>query len=90
MASTIIELKPILASKQSMPRRIIVRAVEIAGHEEILAGFLGLSGTEVKRWLAAKSDPATNVFLVLLDIVAANSLTPDALFNRGLAVASRG
>lgn len=79
--NTIIDFRSILERNQSISQRAAVRAVEIAGHEEVLAGFLGVSGTEVKRWVYAKSNPSSNVFLALVDIVAANFLTPSALFN---------
>lgn len=64
-------------------RRTLARAVEIAGSEEKLARFLRLPVGDLQKWRRGESDPPSQVFLALVDIVASNSLTPAALGNLG-------
>lgn len=63
----------------TVPRRTLARAIEIAGSDQKLATFLRLDLGDIRSWEAGTRSPPTHVFLALMDIVAANSLTPLAL-----------
>lgn len=69
--------------------RTLARAVEIAGSVEELAGFLASTPAEIGVWATGASNPPMPIFLTLVDIVAANALTPTALENLPLARARR-
>ncbi len=53
---------------------LAIRAVEIAGHETVLAGFLGLQTSEVRHWVFGQSDPAPLVLDQLRRIIAVGAL----------------
>jgi hypothetical protein len=61
--------------------RTLARAVEIAGGVEALARFLGSSPAEIRKWASGESNAPMPIFLAMVDVVAANSLTPVALTN---------
>jgi DNA-binding transcriptional regulator YdaS (Cro superfamily) len=69
--------------------RALVRAIEIAGSAETLAAFLGSSPTEIAKWCSGQTNAPMPIFLAVVDIVAANALTPTALENLPLARARR-
>jgi hypothetical protein len=69
--------------------RALLRAIEIAGGAEPLAGFLGSSAREVETWSRGETYPPMPIFLAIVDIVAANALTPTALENLPVARARR-
>jgi DNA-binding transcriptional regulator YdaS (Cro superfamily) len=62
-------------------RRTLARAVEVAGTEEKLAAFLAVPPATLRSWSVGASAPSLQVFLALVDIVAANHLSPLALRN---------
>lgn len=70
-------------------RRTLARAIEIAGGEETLARFLGSTLTEIAKWASGATNPPMPIFLAMVDIVAANDLTPTALQNLPAARARR-
>jgi DNA-binding transcriptional regulator YdaS (Cro superfamily) len=70
-------------------RRTLARAIEIAGGEENLARFLACTPTEIARWSSGESNPPMPIFLAMVDITAANALTPTALENLPAARARR-
>jgi DNA-binding transcriptional regulator YdaS (Cro superfamily) len=61
--------------------RTVERAIQVAGSGQKLAQFLGYPPAEVLRWSSGEASPPAEVFLVLVDIVAANQLAPAALKN---------
>lgn len=61
--------------------RVLARAIEIAGSVEALAGFLASTPAEIGTWATGKSNAPMPIFLAMVDIVAANALTPTALEN---------
>lgn len=69
--------------------RALARAIEIAGGVEELAAFLACTPAEIGTWTTGASNPPMPVFLALVDVVAANALTPTALENLPLARARR-
>ncbi|HVL36318.1 MAG TPA: hypothetical protein VM489_11670 [Burkholderiales bacterium] len=78
--------------KESVYTRSLARAIEIAGGVEPLADFLGCSAGDVRRWTSGESHAPMPIFLAMVDILAANALTPVALENLPAARArlSRG
>jgi len=70
-------------------RRTLARAIEIAGGEESLACFLACTPTEIARWGSGETNPPMPIFLAMVDITAANALTPAALENLPAARARR-
>ena len=70
-------------------RRTLARAMEIAGTPENLARFLGSTPVELAKWGSGESYPPMPIFLAMVDIVAANALTPVALQNLPAARARR-
>jgi hypothetical protein len=75
--------------QSSVYTRTLVRAIEIAGSVEELAGFLASTPAEIATWATGASNPPMPIFLALVDVVAANALTPTALENLPLARARR-
>ncbi len=73
----------------SVYTRALARAIEVAGGAEPLAAFLGSSASEVGKWLTGETCPPMPIFLAIVDIVAANALTPAALENLPIARARR-
>jgi hypothetical protein len=69
--------------------RALLRAIEIAGSAEDLAAFLGSSARDVSTWSRGEAYPPMPIFMAIVDIVAANALTPAALENLPLARAPR-
>ena len=67
----------------------LTRAIEIAGAAETLAAFLGSSAKEVENWARGETCPPMPIFLAVVDVVAANALTPTALENLPVARARR-
>jgi hypothetical protein len=70
-------------------RRTLARAVEIAGGEDSLARFLACTPAEIAKWASGESNPPMPIFLAMVDITAANALTPQALENLPAARARR-
>lgn len=62
-------------------RRTLARATEIAGTDEKLAKFLDVPVGDIRAWASGEADPPLPFFLALMDIVAANFLSPAALKN---------
>ena len=69
--------------------RTLARAAELAGGIEPLAHFLGSSPQEMSRWASGDSNPPMPIFLAMVDVLAANALTPHALDNLPAARARR-
>lgn len=69
--------------------RALARAIEVAGGTEPLAAFLGSSAAEVNKWLTGETFPPMPIFLAIVDVIAANALTPAALENLPIARARR-
>jgi DNA-binding transcriptional regulator YdaS (Cro superfamily) len=69
--------------------RAILRAIEIAGSPDALAAFLGSSSRDVNTWSRGEAYPPMPIFMAIVDIVAANALTPAALENLPIARARR-
>ena len=61
--------------------RTIGRAIEVAGSEQKLARFLGYPEVMLRDWACGAAAPPPEIFLALVDIVAANHLAPAALKN---------
>jgi hypothetical protein len=57
------------ANEKSIYTRTLERAAEILGDEEVLAAFLGISWTELRRWLSGKEAPTQDAFLRSVDIL---------------------
>ena len=70
-------------------RRTLARAIEIAGGLENLASFLACTPGEIAKWSSGESNPPMPFFLAMVDIAAANALTPEALQNLPAARARR-
>lgn len=70
-------------------RRTLARAIEIAGGEANLALFLACTQSEIAKWSSGESNPPMPIFLAMVDITAANALTPAALENLPAARARR-
>ena len=70
-------------------RRTLARAIEIAGGQEHLARFLACTPGEIAKWASGESNPPMPIFLAMVDIAAANALTPAALENLPAARARR-
>lgn len=70
-------------------RRTLARATEIAGGAENLARFLACTPGEIAKWASGESNPPMPFFLAMVDVVAANALTPAALENLPAARARR-
>ena len=70
-------------------RRTLARAIEIAGSQENLARFLACTPGEIAKWASGESNPPMPIFLAMVDITAANALTPAALENLPAARARR-
>jgi len=70
-------------------RRTLARAIEIAGSQENLARFLACTPNEIAKWASGESNPPMPIFLAMVDITAANALTPVALENLPAARARR-
>jgi DNA-binding transcriptional regulator YdaS (Cro superfamily) len=70
-------------------RRTLARAIEIAGGQENLARFLACTPAEIGKWSSGESNPPMPIFLAMVDITAANALTPEALENLPAARARR-
>lgn len=70
-------------------RRALARAIEIAGGQENLARFLACTPGEIAKWASGESNPPMPIFLAMVDITAANALTPAALENLPAARARR-
>jgi len=73
----------------SVYTRALARALEIAGSADALGAFLGSSAKEVETWSSGETCPPMPIFLAIVDIVAANALTPVALENLPVARARR-
>lgn len=58
--------------------RTVLRAIHIAGGAERLARFLHLHERDVVAWSQGKRHTPPRVYLALLDLVAANELSPAA------------
>ena len=69
--------------------RVLTRSIEIAGSREVLAEFLASSPAELETWASGVTNPPMPIFLAMVDVVAANALTPAALDNLPLARARR-
>jgi hypothetical protein len=69
--------------------RTLARAIEIAGGPDNLARFLACTPGEIARWSSGESNPPNPIFLAMVDIAAANELTPAALENLPAARARR-
>jgi hypothetical protein len=70
-------------------RRTLARAIEIAGGQENLSRFLACTANEIAKWSTGESNPPMPIFLAMVDIAAANALTPAALENLPAARARR-
>jgi hypothetical protein len=70
-----------LRRKPTVYTRALARAVEVAGGPDNLARFLGSTPTEISKWGSGETNPPMPIFLALVDVVAANALTPVALEN---------
>jgi len=70
-------------------RRTLARATEIAGGPENLARFLACTPAEIAKWSTGETNPPMPFFLAMVDIAAANALTPEALENLPAARARR-
>ena len=70
-------------------RRTLARAIEIAGGQDKLASFLACTPAEIARWSSGETNPPMPIFLAMVDITAANALTPAALENLPAARARR-
>jgi hypothetical protein len=70
-------------------RRTLARAIEIAGGTDNLARFLACTPAEIDKWSTGESNPPMPIFLAMVDITAANALTPEALENLPAARARR-
>jgi hypothetical protein len=73
----------------SVYTRTLARAIDIAGSVEALAAFLASTPAEIGVWRTGVSNPPMPIFLTLVDVVAANALTPTALENLPAARARR-
>ena len=62
----------------SSVQRTVVRAIHIAGGIDKLARFLGLHEPDVVAWSRGERRTPPRVYLALLDMVAANVLSPAA------------
>ncbi len=69
--------------------RALNRAIEIADSAEHLAQFLACTQDEIAKWATGETNPPMPIFLAIVDIVAANALTPTALENLPAARARR-
>ena len=69
--------------------RTLARAIEIAGGPETLASFLACTPGEIAKWSSGETNPPMPFFLAMVDITAANALTPEALQNLPAARARR-
>lgn len=69
--------------------RAIARAIEVAGSIEELARFLASTPAEIGKWASGETNPPMPIFLALVDVLAANVLTPAALENLPAARARR-
>jgi hypothetical protein len=69
--------------------RALTRAIEIAGSPDALGAFLGSSAKEVENWARGDTCPPMPIFLAVVDVLAANALTPTALENLPAARARR-
>lgn len=65
--------------------RALTRAIEVAGSAQELARFLGSTPTEISKWATGETNPPMPIFLAIVDVVAANALTPNALENLPVA-----
>jgi hypothetical protein len=70
-------------------RRTLARAIEIAGGADHLARFLACTPGEIAKWSTGETNPPMPIFLAMVDIAAANALTPEALENLPAARARR-
>jgi hypothetical protein len=70
-------------------RRTLARAIEIAGGPENLASFLACTPAEIAKWSTGETNPPMPFFLAMVDVAAANALTPEALENLPAARARR-
>jgi DNA-binding transcriptional regulator YdaS (Cro superfamily) len=61
--------------------RTIERAIQVAGDAHKLAQFLGYPEAVLRDWACGAANPPPEIFLALVDIVAANHLAPAALEN---------
>ena len=61
--------------------RALSRAIEIADGVDNLARFLGSTPAEIGRWGTGETNPPMPIFLAIVDVIAANALTPVALEN---------
>ena len=68
-------------SEPTVYRRMLSRAIKVAGGVEKLSTFLNLPLEELGKWASGESNPPCCAFLALTDIVASNYLTPAALKN---------
>lgn len=75
--------------KESVYTRTLARAAEIAGDYDALASFLGSTHAEMRLWITGESNPPMPIFLAMVDVLAANALTPKALENLPAARARR-
>jgi hypothetical protein len=78
-----------MRNEPTVYRRTLARATEIAGGEDNLARFLACTPNEIAKWSSGESNPPMPIFLAMVDIAAANALTPDALQNLPAARARR-
>ena len=83
---TIAEVK---RTEPNVYRRTLARAIEIAEGQENLARFLACTPAEIGRWGSGETNPPMPIFLAMVDITAANALTPAALENLPAARARR-
>jgi hypothetical protein len=70
-----------MARRENVYTRTLARAVQVAGSAEVLARFLGSTPAEIEKWATGETNPPMPIFLAMVDIVAANALTPVALSN---------
>jgi hypothetical protein len=87
--NALVEAAAVNRTRESVYTRVLARAVEIAGGEEPLGHFLGSSAAEVRKWATGETNPPMPIFLAMVDVVAANALTPVALSNLPAARARR-
>jgi DNA-binding transcriptional regulator YdaS (Cro superfamily) len=79
----------VMRKEPNVYRRTLARAIEIAGGQEPLARFLACTPGEIAKWATGESNPPMPIFLAMVDIAAANALTPAALENLPAARARR-
>jgi hypothetical protein len=81
--------RTVTRNEPNVYRRTLARAIEIAGGPENLGRFLACTPGEIAKWSSGESNPPMPFFLAMVDITAANALTPEALQNLPAARARR-